>query len=128
MNSKQRKIAGKIRERASLDSDAKIQKLEADRRQFAAEREADTAVLEALRKEISGKQKALEEGRSELKESHLRFQAEMEENRRILLREGNFLKEANVVREVLLLLELDEEPTEIALKIRKQFGLLIPEW
>lgn len=121
MNAKQRKIAEKMRQRASLDADAKIQQLEEARRLFAAERDIEDVRLDKRRNDL-----ALRE--EELKGKALKFLNEMEENRLEFLRNCNLLKEANVVREVLLLLELDEEPQKIALQIRKEFGLLIPEW
>lgn len=121
MNAKQRKIADKIRQRASLDADAKVTELEEKRRLFAAERDIENARLEDNRKRLEADQR-------EHKESCVRFQAEMEEARLNFVRRSISLKDANVVREVLLLLELDEEPAAIALKIREQFGLLIPEW
>lgn len=121
MNSKQRKIAGKIRERAALDADGKIVKLEEERRLFAAERDIENIRLDKRREDIARREE-------ELKRDTVQFSKEMDEKRMAFMRGVDLLKEANVVREVLLLLELDEEPDAIALKIRHQFGLLIPEW
>lgn len=121
MNAKQRKIAGKIRERASLDADAKIQKLEEERRLFAEERDKTNKMLDTRRNDLANREE-------EFKLTSARFLNEMDKKRIDFLKETDLLKEAKVVREVLLLLELEEDPAEIALKIRKQFGLLIPEW
>lgn len=121
MNAKQRKIADKIRERASLDADAKVRELEHQRRLFAAERDIENVRMENARKNLAADQQ-------DHKERCARFLDEMESDRRKFLAICDMLSEANVVREVLLLLELDEEPSEIALKIREQFGLLVPEW
>lgn len=121
MNAKQRKIAEKVRQRASLDADAKTRELEEKRRLFAAERDIEDLRMEAQRKNLAADQQ-------DHKERCVRFQETMEADRRKFLATVDMLSEANVVREVLLLLELDEEPAAIALKIREQFGLLIPEW
>lgn len=121
MNAKQRRVADKVRQRASLDADGKVRELEEKRRLFAEECRAQTAQIEASRQRLVRDQE-------ENKESAVRFQAEMEEARLNFVRQSISLKDANVVREVLLLLELDEDPAAIALKIRQQFGLLIPEW
>lgn len=38
------------------------------------------------------------------------------------------LESANLVKEILMMLELDEEPNIIADEIRKRFNILIPKW
>ncbi|QOC57932.1 hypothetical protein phiK7B1_077 [Pseudomonas phage phiK7B1] len=121
MNSKQRKTAEKMRQRALLDADAKVRELEEKRRLFAAERDMENIRMENQRKNLAADQQ-------DHKERCARFLDDMEADRRKFLATCDMLSEANVVREVLLLLELDEEPSEIALKIRSQFGLLVPEW
>ena len=121
MNAKQRKTAEKIRQRASLDADAKVRDLEEKRRLFAAERDIETVRMENQRKNLAADQE-------DHKERCVRFLAEMESRRLEFNRKCMSLEDANVVREVLLLLELDEDPAAIALKIREQFGLLVPEW
>lgn len=121
MNSKQRKIAGKIRERAELDYGAHIQKLESERRLFAAEREIETIRLEKLRAEMA-------HAKADLDNSVKQASEHMAKKKAKFIEDQNYMKEANVVRDVLLMLELDVEPSEIALNIRKKFGLLIPEW
>ena len=121
MNSKQRKIANKIRERAELDGSAQLQKLAAERLQFAEYQAGAHKEFQRL-----GEQLAKE--RLELTKNVEAFKKEMLALKQKFFIDKDYLEDANVIRDVLLQLELDEDPAQIALNIRKQFNLLIPEW
>jgi hypothetical protein len=128
MNAKQRKTAEKMRQRASLDADSKVRELEEARRLFAAEREIEKIRVEermAELKTLEAHYQGLEVQFSKREEAH---RVNLANDRSIQLTKLDLLKEANIVRETLLLLELDEDPATIALRIREKFGLLIPEW
>lgn len=114
MNAKQRKIAERIRERALLDSDTKLQKVEALYRQLAAERAEFDKMKSAYLDQFA-------------KDSFELIQKKRNLHDEWVATTGR-VAEINMIREVLLQLELDEDPTQIALNIRKQFGLMIPEW
>lgn len=121
MNAKQRKIAERIRERALLDSDAKLQKIETLQRELAAEREAlakaKSDFTDHAMSELQKIQKERDAFRIERRGIHEKW-----------LETTGRIQDVNVIREVLLQLELDEDPIQIALNIRKQFGMIIPEW
>jgi len=121
MNAKQRKIAARMRERALLDSDEKLRKIEASLRELAAERqefeENCRSVKETLADQINKHNKEVTE-----------FREERANAMKTWLEETGRLENVNIVREALLQLELDVDPAEIALGIRKQLGLIIPEW
>lgn len=121
MNAKQRKIAQKMRERAELDSTEQMKKLQRDRAEFEANK---VVALE----EVANRFHQVEQAKIKIANDRAEFENSLEGTRKEFLKGLNLVAEAKVVREVLLLLELDEDPAEIALKIRKQFGLLIPEW
>jgi hypothetical protein len=118
MNSKQRKIAGKMRARAELDAGAQLQAVEAARRDLAAEKLQRDGTILAERAEIGRQLKELNDQRH-IFEYRMKRQAED-----LDLLKGN----PNLIREILLELELNEDPAVIALNLRKKFNLLIPEW
>lgn len=139
MNAKQRKVAGKIRERAMLDADAKLA------RAIVAEQQAESS-------------------RAELKNDWEKFQLFCAEQRAAIAKEGEVLrlqmkeqavrdqqmvndqlvaidiekhafrtkvkdfKDGVILRDVLLQLEMDVSPEEIALNLRREHNLLIPVW
>lgn len=121
MNAKQRKIAERIRERALLDSDAKLQKIETLQRELAAERAEWEVNKQAFGDFAADELQKIQKERDDFRVYQRRVQDEWRAT-------TNRLQDVNVIREVLLQLELDEDPIQIALNIRKQFGMIIPEW
>lgn len=121
MNAKQRRIAERIRDRALLDSDGKLQRIEASQRELAASRNEFEAYKAKCAEQIAG-------AMSEMDDKRLQFFQAQKLALSTWLADKNRVEDANIVREVLLQLELDQDPVEIALNIRKQFGFMIPEW
>lgn len=128
MNSKQRKIAGKIRERAELDGSAQLQRLASERSQFELLKEGTQKALTASANELCKEREQLKKDREELTEAVRTFTKEMIVRKKSFHDQVENAEGVNLVREVLLQLELDEDPMQIALSIRKQFNLYIPEW
>lgn len=128
MNSKQRKAAEKIRARALLDADGKIAEIERRHRDLAAQRLAFDEERNFWKEQAEIDNLKLRQDREELKQITKAGVEALGQRRRDFLEQERNLEGVNVLREVILLLELDEEPDQIALKIRQQFGLLIPEW
>lgn len=121
MNAKQRKIADRIRERALLDSDAKLARIEALQRELAADKAKFESDKAAAMAQLADQVVAHNKEAENLRKAKASAIADW-------IKERNLLEEVNIVREVLLQLELDEDPMTIALNIRKQFGMIIPEW
>lgn len=121
MNAKQRKIAERIRERALLDSDAKLQKIETLQRELAAEKAKFEDYKAKFSEHVLAELQKVQKERDDFRIHQQKVQYDW-------LKTTNRLQDVNVIREVLLQLELDEDPIQIALNIRKQFGMIIPEW
>lgn len=121
MNSKQRKIANKIRERAELDGSANLQKLASERSQFEQVKAGWQAQLSQLSDQLA-------KDRADLTKQVEMFREGVIKQKAQFVIDKGLIEEANVLREIILELELDAEPSEIALSLRKKFGLLIPEW
>lgn len=121
MNAKQRKQADMIRQRALLGSDAKLKNIEALSRQLAADKATFEAQKSEAIAELTAKSASIDRAEKTLREAKANALKDW-------LEEKDRLEEVNIIREVLLQLELDEDPMIIALNIRKQFGMIIPEW
>lgn len=139
MNAKQRKQAEKVRERALLDAGNTMSRIVAER-----------ARLEAYA--LSAKQE-VEAAQAQLKKDRFDLEVEQEQRRkewladqetgkgmiaaqlaaidaeRILLQEkGKDFKDGVILRDVLLQLEMDIPPQDIANNLRHEHGLLVPTW
>lgn len=146
MNSKQRKQAEKLKRDIELTMPLKVQKLHADQEALKKERgelhdwfdaaklevgtlqlkaEAELKAkhaesmkkLEEMRQNISARENAVYEQERKLRDEAKKFESVMQE-----------FENGRILADVLLQLELDGTPAEIANSLRIRFGLLIPEW
>lgn len=124
MNAKQRKQAEKMRDRALLDYEPKIRHLEAMQAGIDKSKAelveawvnlAETKVQQE--KELEAKRKAHEaNGRS--------FERYLDE----LTEKATLQINQSILKDVLLKLELEIPPEQIALDLREQFDLAVPVW
>ena len=128
MNSKQRKIANKMRERAELDCSAQVRELEYERSKFEELKAGTHKEFTRLAEKLSEERRVFDKQVESLKQDEASFSASMKAKQQKFRDDQKNLEGVNVLREVILMLELDEEPAQIALNLRQQYGLLIPEW
>lgn len=139
MNAKQRKQADKIRERALLDADGKIA------RAIVAEQNAERSKAE-LQKDwekfqmFCAEQRASIEKEREVLKIETREQAVRNEQmvndqlvaidieKHAFREKVKDFKDGVILRDVLLQLEMDMTPEEIASNLRREHNLLIPVW
>lgn len=124
MNAKQRKQAEKMRDRALLDYEPKIRHLEAMQAGIDKSKAelveawvnlAETKVQQE--KELEAKRKVHEaNGRS--------FERYLDE----LTEKATLQINQSILKDVLLKLELEIPPEQIALDLREQFDLAVPVW
>lgn len=146
MNSKQRKQAEKLKRDIEFTMPLKVQKLHADQEALKQERAELQEWLANAKKEVGEMQLKAE---AELKAKHIASMEALRETRdEITARETlayenerklrdaakalearmHELENGKILGDVLLQLELDADPAEIATALRVRFGLLIPEW
>ena len=128
MNSKQRKIANKMRERAELDCSAQVRELEYQLSKFEELKAGTHKKFTTLAEKLAEERRAFDKQVESLKQDEASFSASMKAKQQKFRDDQKNLEGVNVLREVILMLELDEEPAQIALNLRQQYGLLIPEW
>ncbi len=124
MNAKQRKQAEKVRDRALLDYEPKLRHLEAMQAGIDKSKAelveawvnlAETKVQQE--KELEAKRKVHEaNGRS--------FERYLDE----LTEKATLQINQSILKDVLLKLELEIPPEQIALDLREQFDLAVPVW
>ena len=128
MNSKQRKIANKMRERAELDCSAQVRELEYERSKFEELKAGTHKEFTRLAEKLSEERRAWKKQSYMCRSREARYSSYMKAKQQKFRDDQKNLEGVNVLREVILMLELDEEPAQIALNLRQQYGLLIPEW
>lgn len=123
MNSKQRKQKqARIAEAlASEGVTSAVKKMEREREIFERKVSQEKEALAALRKKI-------EEDRAELTQQVAIHNHSMKEERHKFQKRAEQCENASILREVLVDLECGLDPIDIAAKLRKEFGLLIPQW
>lgn len=146
MNSKQRKQAEKLKRDIESTMPLKVQKLHADQEALKKERgelhdwfdaaklEVGTLQLKAeadLKAKHAESMKRLEETRQEIKEREeavIVFEKGLRQRAKDFETKMKEMENGKILGDVLLQLELDADPIEIANSLRIRFGLLIPEW
>lgn len=139
MNAKQRKVAGKIRERAMLDADAKLARaIEAEIVTLAG-REKLAQDAEKFKLFVAEQNERLAKDREvlkiEAKEQAVRNEQMVNDQlvaidieKHTFREKVKHFKDGVILRDVLLQLEMDVSPEEIALNLRREHNLLIPTW
>lgn len=139
MNAKQRKVAGKMRERAMLDADAKLQRaIEAEsvtlagREKLAQDAEKFKLFVAEQNERLAKDREAL---KIEAKEQAVRNEQMVNDQlvaidieKHTFREKVKHFKDGVILRDVLLQLEMDVSPEEIALNLRREHNLLIPVW
>ncbi|MEG0063037.1 MAG: hypothetical protein RR740_00390 [Pseudomonas sp.] len=139
MNAKQRKQAEKIRERALLDSGNTMSRIVAERARLEAymltvqqEAEKNAAMFKQERADLDAltEQRRKEwEADQETGKGMIAAQLAAIDAERILLQEkGKNFKDGTILRDVLLQLEMDIPPQDIANNLRHEHNLLVPQW
>lgn len=117
-----------MRERAELDCSAQLLRLEHERGNFERMKADAHKELQRCADAIAADRADLDRKIRNFSQDEAGFSVYMKEIQNEFREDQKNLEGVNVLREVILMLELDEEPGQIALSLRKKFGLLIPEW
>lgn len=124
MNAKQRKQAEKMRDRALLDYEPKIRHLNDVQAQIEASKAELIQGWAALGEAKVAQEKELEVSRKNHEANGRSFERYLDE----LTEKATLQINQSILKDVLLNLELEVPPEQIALNLREQFDLAVPVW
>lgn len=124
MNAKQRKQAEKMRDRALLDYEPKIRHLNEVQAAIEKSKEALETGWQALEAAQTAQEKELEAKRKVHEANGRSFERYLDE----LTEKATLQINQSILKDVLLKLELEIPPEQIALDLREQFDLAVPVW
>lgn len=124
MNAKQRKQAEKMRDRALLDYEPKIRHLNEVQAAIEKSKEALETGWQALEAAQTAQDKELEAKRKVHEANGRSFERYLDE----LTEKATLQINQSILKDVLLKLELEIPPEQIALDLREQFDLAVPVW
>ncbi|MNN59185.1 hypothetical protein D3C81_1742820 [compost metagenome] len=128
MNAKQRKQTAKMRERTQLDLQNEVELADRARTNMERDKRIFSDWCDDERKRFDAIRAPLKDDRDELARQVAIHAESMKEERRIFQETAGQLENVSILRDVLVSLECGLEPIDIAMKLRKDFQILIPQW